>query len=67
MPPFPIKCGGAPQKIAYLSEDTWRRNGIRDSTEIRFMNAMPVMFPPSPFFSKHLTDVVESKNIMPSY
>jgi sulfide:quinone oxidoreductase len=27
MPPGPIKCAGAPQKIAYLAADWWRRNG----------------------------------------
>ena len=29
-PAFPIKCGGAPQKLLYLSEETFRRNGVRD-------------------------------------
>lgn len=29
-PPFPIKCGGAPQKILYLSEATFRKNKVRD-------------------------------------
>jgi sulfide:quinone oxidoreductase len=24
LPVMPIKCGGAPQKIMYLSEETWR-------------------------------------------
>lgn len=67
VPPFPIKCGGAPQKITYLSEETWRRNGVRDSTEIRFMTTTPVVFPPSPFFNKNLTNVMESKNIKPSF
>src|SRR6266545_3933610 len=27
MPPGPIKCAGAPQKIAYLAADWWRRQG----------------------------------------
>ncbi len=30
LPTMPIKCGGAPQKIMYLCEETWRKNGIRD-------------------------------------
>ena len=29
-PPPPIKCAGAPQKIMYLAEDYFRRQGIRD-------------------------------------
>jgi sulfide:quinone oxidoreductase len=28
MPPGPIKCPGAPQKIAYLCADHWRRQGV---------------------------------------
>ena len=59
--PFPIKCGGAPQKIAYLSDDTWRKNGVREKTEIRFMAATPVMFPPSPYYNTHLTETAKSK------
>ncbi|MFD0519368.1 NAD(P)/FAD-dependent oxidoreductase [Paractinoplanes durhamensis] len=27
MPPGPVKCAGAPQKIAYLAADWWRRQG----------------------------------------
>ncbi|WP_232344772.1 hypothetical protein [Actinoplanes awajinensis] len=27
-PPGPIKCAGAPQKIAYLAADWWRRHGM---------------------------------------
>ena len=34
MPPGPIKCGGAPQKIAYLAADWWRRQGLLDGIRI---------------------------------
>jgi sulfide:quinone oxidoreductase len=34
MPAGPIKCGGAPQKIAYLAADWWRRQGLLDSIRI---------------------------------
>ena len=30
LPQMPIKCGGGPQKIMYLSEETFRKNGVRD-------------------------------------
>ena len=30
LPQMPIKCGGAPQKVMYLSEETFRRNGVRN-------------------------------------
>lgn len=34
MPAGPIKCGGAPQKIAYLAADWWRRQGVLDRTRV---------------------------------
>ncbi|MFD2762559.1 NAD(P)/FAD-dependent oxidoreductase [Micromonospora eburnea] len=39
MPPGPIKCGGAPQKIAYLAADWWRRQGVLD--DIRIILVLP--------------------------
>lgn len=33
-PPMPIKCPGAPQKIAYLAADHLRRAGRRDAVEL---------------------------------
>jgi sulfide:quinone oxidoreductase len=32
MPAGPIKCAGAPQKIAYLAADWWRSQGVLDRT-----------------------------------
>ncbi len=43
-PSTPIKCGGAPQKIMYLADDLWRRNGVRDGAEISFATAGSVIF-----------------------
>ncbi len=37
-PNTPIKCGGAPQKIAYLAEDHFVRAGVRDRTKVLFMS-----------------------------
>ena len=39
-----IKCGGAPQKIMYLAEDAFRRQGVRDRTKIIFATASPHIF-----------------------
>jgi sulfide:quinone oxidoreductase len=39
MPPVPIKCAGAPQKIAYLADEIFRRNGVREKTELIFATA----------------------------
>jgi len=39
MPTGPIKCPGAPQKIAYLSADHWRQQGVLG--DIRVVLALP--------------------------
>lgn len=39
-----IKCGGAPQKICYLAEDWFRRQGIRDNCKVIFASAGPRIF-----------------------
>ncbi len=38
-PATPIKCGGAPQKIAYLAEDYFRKSGVRERSKVMFMSA----------------------------
>lgn len=43
-PPMPIKCAGAPQKVMYLSCDTWRRRGVLDEIDVHFMTPAPVLF-----------------------
>jgi len=43
-PDLPIKCPGAPQKIAYLAADHLRRNGLLDGAELRFALAGEAMF-----------------------
>ena len=30
LPQMPVKCGGGPQKIMYLSDETFRKNGVRE-------------------------------------
>lgn len=39
-----VKCGGAPQKIMYLADDWFRRNGVRDRTEVLFASALQHIF-----------------------
>ncbi|MDP4805301.1 MAG: NAD(P)/FAD-dependent oxidoreductase [Candidatus Nanopelagicales bacterium] len=41
MPPGPIKCAGAPQKIAYLACDYWREQGVLE-------NIRPILVLPTP-------------------
>lgn len=43
-PTTPIKCGGAPQKIAYLAADRFRREGIADASNVVFATPGSVIF-----------------------
>lgn len=40
----PVKCGGAGQKIAYLADHYWRKQGVRDSIDIQYNTALPRVF-----------------------
>lgn len=44
MPSGPIKCAGAPQKIAYLAADYWREQGVLDKIDIHLVLSTPGMF-----------------------
>jgi sulfide:quinone oxidoreductase len=44
MPTGPIKCGGAPQKIAYMAADHWRREGVLDDIRVVLVLPSPAMF-----------------------
>lgn len=44
MPSGPIKCAGAPQKIAYLAADYWREQGVLDKIDIHLVLPTPGMF-----------------------
>ncbi len=43
-PATPIKCGGAPQKIAYLADDQFRKAGVRDKSNVIFATANAAIF-----------------------
>ncbi|MGG6429281.1 FAD/NAD(P)-binding oxidoreductase [Acetobacter ghanensis] len=43
-PPMPIKCAGAPQKIAYLASDHWRKQGTLNRTNVDFCLAGDALF-----------------------
>lgn len=36
-PRSPLKCGGAPQKIMWIAEETFRHNGVRADAVVRFV------------------------------
>ena len=44
VPNTAVKCGGAPQKIMYLADDAFRKNGVRDRTEIVFASPQKAIF-----------------------
>lgn len=58
----PIKCAGAPQKIMYLAEETFRKNGVRDKTEITYVCATPTIFS-APKYAERLMKIVEARGI----
>ncbi|WP_306184829.1 FAD/NAD(P)-binding oxidoreductase [Streptomyces sp. MK5] len=43
-PATPLKCGGAPQKIAYLAADHWRKQKVLDRIRIILVIPDPVLF-----------------------
>lgn len=58
-PNTPIKCGGAPQKIAYLAEDYFRQQGVRDNINVKFVTGTPTIFTSphyAPTLTKHCAD-----------
>ncbi len=44
MPNTPIKCAGAPQKVMYLAEETFRTNKVREKTEVKFISGGGAIF-----------------------
>jgi sulfide:quinone oxidoreductase len=44
MPAGPIKCAGAPQKIAYLAADWWRSQGVLNQTRVILVLPTATMF-----------------------
>ncbi|MCB0516430.1 MAG: NAD(P)/FAD-dependent oxidoreductase, partial [Bacteroidetes bacterium] len=61
-PTTPIKCGGAPQKIAYLAADYFRKNGLSDKTNVVFATPGSVIFGVKPI-ADTLMQVIHRYNI----
>lgn len=62
MPPVPIKCAGAPQKIMYLADSIWRKKGVRSKAKIIFTSAGAAIFGIKEF-AEALTKVIQKKEI----
>lgn len=61
-PNGPIKCAGAPQKIAYLAADYWRRTGVLNDIDVHLVLPTPGMFG-VPEFAAGLVKVCERYGI----
>ena len=44
MPSGPMKCAGAPKKIAYLAADYWRKQGVLDKIDVHLVVPTPRIF-----------------------
>ncbi len=66
MPSPPIKCAGAPQKIMYLADDTFRKSGIRDRTRVIYGSATPGIFAVKEY-ARALDHVIERRGIEARY
>lgn len=62
-----VKCGGAPQKITWLTEDLWRRNGIRDKVEVHFHTPQHTLFPVVPVVDAAVKPLIEARGINNHY
>ena len=61
-PGTPIRCGGAPMKIAYLAESYFRKHGVRNNTHVLYATPGTVIFGVKEF-ADTLTKVIEKKHI----
>jgi len=63
-PPMPIKCPGAPQKIAYLADDVFRKKKLK--ANVIYATATPGIFG-VPVYAAPLREVVKRKGIDARY
>lgn len=65
-PNTPIKCGGAPQKICYLAEHSFRKSGVREKSSITFALPQGVIFSVKKY-ANALVEVAKRKGINVKY
>ena len=61
-PSTPIKCAGAPQKIMWLAEEAFRRQGVRSKCNVIYASATAGMFG-IPRYKEVLDQLAEERNI----
>lgn len=62
MPNTAVKCGGAPQKIMYLADDAFRRQGVRERSRVVFATPQKAIFAVEKY-RRTLERVVERRGI----
>lgn len=62
-PNTPIKCAGAPQKIMYLADEAFRKQGVRNKSQILYCTATGGIFG-VPAYAKPLMKIVQQKDIV---
>ncbi len=66
MPPPPIKCAGAPQKIMYLADDHFRKAGVHSNSQVHYYAGTPGIFSVKEF-AKTLDEVIARRGIQTHY
>lgn len=65
-PATPIKCGGAPQKIMYLADDAFRRQNVREKSNVIFFSGEAGIFKVEKY-KKALEAVIARKGIKANF
>jgi sulfide:quinone oxidoreductase len=65
-PSTPIKCAGAPQKIMWLAEESFRKRGVRNKSTVSFVSAGGAIFG-IPKYRAALEKLVEQRAIDTHY
>ena len=63
MPSGAVKCGGAPQKIMYLADETFRKLGVRERSQVIFTSPLANIFAVDRY-RKTLEEVIKRKQII---
>jgi sulfide:quinone oxidoreductase len=66
MPPVPIKCAGAPQKIMYLADEIFRKNNVRKNIDLQFYSNGAAIFGVQ-HYQPVLNGVIAKKSITTHY
>lgn len=63
LPKMPVKCGGAPVKMVFLSECDWSDKGIRKDCSVEFWPVWGNMFPPSAKYAASVKKYADDRGI----